>query len=559
MRRPAHVVAGVVLAFALFFAGYVARRPAAPVASSSSTTPSASYTCPMHPQIKSDRPGDCPLCGMRLEPLSAVQGGGAPAGPGMVVVGAAQRQLIGMRTDEVRRGSVSQALRLPGRIAVDDQRLYRIVAAVDGWIIDLRENTVGRFVKKGQLLGAYYTKELLSTERLFLLSIPANQALTTQTKDFFSQASIRTAGSANPQYPIDSLRGLGMDDLQIEEIHKTREAAPHVNIYAPVSGFVLSRNISPRQRFDQGTELYQIGDLSRVWVLTDIFEKDRQFLERGAEATILYQGRRLKARMTDTLPQFDPDSRTLKTRFELDNPGFILQPGMFVDVEIAVQMPSAITVPADALFDSGLRKTVFVDHGDGSFEARRVETGWRLGDRVEVVKGLMEGERIVGSANFLLDSESRMRAVSAGLFDPETDPVCGMEVDAKRAVAAGRVLEHGGATYYFCSDGCRDRFKADPAPFLSSVPHEGHGHAPVPATPAMPPMKGTGKTAVTKAAVPAHDDAPGPAKDLVCGMDVDPKEAATAGLTAEHGGKTYYFCAEDCKKKFQANPAEYIK
>ncbi len=282
----------------------------------------------------------------------------------------------------------------------------------------MEQNTVGRFVKKDQLLASYYTRDLLATERLFLLSVPANEPLQTQTKDF-SQASIRTAGSANPQFPIDSLRGLGMSDLQIEEMHRTRTAAPHVNIYSPISGFVLARNISPRQRFDKGTEMYRIADISRVWVMTDIFEKDRQFLKPGTEASILYQGRRLKARMSDALPQFDAQSRTLKTRFEIDNPGYVLQPDMFVDVELDVQMPPAITVPADAVFDSGLRKTVFIDRGDGNFEARRVETGWRFGDRVEITRGLMEGERVVAAANFLLDSESRMRAVSAGLFNPQ--------------------------------------------------------------------------------------------------------------------------------------------
>jgi RND family efflux transporter MFP subunit len=355
---------------------------------------------------------------------------------------------------------------VPGRVTVDDQRLYRIVTAVDGWIVDLGPNTVGRFVKKDQLLASYYTRDLQYTERLFLLSIPANEPLNTQAKDF-SQASIRTAGSANPQFPIDSLRGLGMNDLQIEEIHRTRTAAPHVNIYSPVMGFVLARNISPRQRFDKGTELYRIGDISRVWVMTDIFEKDRQFLKPGAEATILYLGRRLEARMSDALPQFDAQSRILKARFELDNPGFILQPDMFVDVELNVDMPPAITVPADAVFDSGLRKTVFIDRGNGNFEARRVKTGWRLGDRVEIVSGLMEGERIVASATFLLDSESRMKAASAGILDPETDPVCGMEVDQKKAAAARRTAEYKGTAYYFCSDDCKQKFDKEPAKYAN--------------------------------------------------------------------------------------------
>ena len=210
------------------------------------------YTCPMHPQYTSDRPGDCPLCGMRLEPVTA---GGMPqpalSTPGMLVVGSATQQLLGVHTEEVRRSSTAHVLRVPGRIAVDDQRLYRIIAAVDGWIVDLGPNTVGRFAKKDQLLASYYTRDLQASERLFLLSIPANEPLQTQLKDF-SQASIRTAGSANPSFPIDSLRGLGMSDLQIEEIHRTRTASPHINIYSPVSGFVLERNISPGQRFDKG-------------------------------------------------------------------------------------------------------------------------------------------------------------------------------------------------------------------------------------------------------------------------------------------------------------------
>jgi membrane fusion protein, copper/silver efflux system len=557
MRTPAKVLIGIILAAGIFLAGYAANRQPAPAPSSASTRHAASYTCPMHPQYTSDRPGDCPICGMRLEPVSAAgKPDSASEVPGTVAVGTARQQLIGVRTDEVRRDSSRHALRVPARIAVDDQRLFRIVAAVDGWILDLNENTTGRFVKKDQLLATYYTRDLLSNERLFLLSVPANDPLQTQTRDF-SQASIRTAGSANPQFPIDALRGLGMSDLQIEEIHKTRTAAPHVKIYSPVSGFVLARNVSPRQRFDKGTELYRIGDISRVWVMTDIFEKDRQFLKPGAEATILYQGRRLQARMSDALPQFDAQSRTLKTRFELENPGYLLQPDMFVEVELNVEMPPAITVPADAVFDSGLRKTVFVDRGQGNFEPRRVETGWRLGDRVQVVKGLMEGERVVAAANFLLDSESRMRAAAAGIFNPETDPVCGMEVDAKKAAAAARTAGHGGRTYYFCSDDCKKKFEAEPAKYTEGG---GPNAAGGPAAPVPPGGKG-GKTSAAMAATTTTGRAARDAtvKDVVCGMDVDPKDPAVAARKAEFNGTAYYFCSDDCRDKFRKNPAAYVK
>ena len=473
MRTPAKVLVGVILAAGIFLAGYMANRPPVPVVSQGATRQASTYACPMHPQYTADRPGDCPSCGMRLEPSAA--GGGRrkseSAGldnPGMVVVGAARQQLIGVRTDEVRLDSSSHVLRVPGRIAVDDQRLYRIVAAADGWIVALGKNTVGRFVKKNEFLASYYQKDLLYTERLFLLSIPANEPLQTQTKDF-SQASLRTAGSANPQFPIDSLRGLGMSDLQIEEIHRTRTASPHISIYSPVSGFVLTRNISPSQRFDKGTELYRIADISRVWVMTGIFEKDRQFLKPGGEATIVYQGRRLKARMSDALPQFDAQSRTLKTRFELDNPDHVLQPDMFVDVEFEAAVAPAVTVPAEAVLDSGLRRTVFVDRGNGYFEPRRVETGWRAGERVQILKGLMPGERVVISGNFLLDSESRMMsAAQAALGAAAKDPVCGMDVDEKRAAAASMKSEHGGTTYFFCAAECKKRFDAEPARYAQA-------------------------------------------------------------------------------------------
>ncbi len=169
--------------------------------------------------------------------------------------------------------------------------------------------------------------------------------------------------------------------------------------------------------------------------------------------------------MSDALPQFDAQTRTLKTRFELDNPGNVLRPDMFVDVELHAEMPAAVAVPADAVVDSGLRKVVFVDRGNGYFEPRRVETGWRIGDRVEIVKGLMGGERVVVSGNFLLDSESRMKSAAVGVYGPETDPVCGMEIDRDAAKNAGRSIAHKDGAYYFCSDDCKKKFAANPSAY----------------------------------------------------------------------------------------------
>jgi Cu(I)/Ag(I) efflux system membrane fusion protein len=264
-----------------------------------------------------------------------------------------------------------------------------------------------------------------------------------------------------------------MSDLQIEEIHRTGVASPQINISSPVSGFVLTRNLSPTQRFDKGTEFYRIADIGHLWVMTDIFEKDRAFVKPGAMATVRYQGREFHARLSDALPQLDPETRTLKTRFELDNPGNVLLPDMFVDVEIQVETPDAVTAPADAVIDFGLKKIVYVASANNGFEPRRVETGWRLGDRVQITSGLKPGERIAVSGNFLIDSESRMRLTPqvavpvAATSTTVKDLVCGMDVDPNSPSTF--TVQEGGKTYYFCSEDCRKKFRANPAKYVHEM------------------------------------------------------------------------------------------
>jgi Cu(I)/Ag(I) efflux system membrane fusion protein len=337
----------------------------------------------------------------------------APPGTrGLVQISAAKRQLIGVRTDVVERAPISNALRVAGRIAVDETRLYRIMAANDGWLRELASSPAGTLVKKDEVLASYYVRDLVSTQQSYLYAVDINsQYEQAQTTNILQ----RNTASVNLRQALDALHGLGMSDLQIEELRRTHTSATELRIYSPETGFVLARNLSPGQRFDKGTELYRIADIGHIWVMADIFEKDREFVRPGSSATVRYRGREFPARMSSALPQFDPQSRTLKTRFELDNLGLILRPDMFVDVEVQVNMPAAITVPADAVIDSGLRKTVYVDRGSGFLEPRPVKTGWRLGDRVQVTEGLMPGDEIVVSGNFLIDSESRMRAALASV------------------------------------------------------------------------------------------------------------------------------------------------
>ncbi len=269
-----------------------------------------------------------------------------------------------------------------------------------------------------------------------------------------------------------------------------------VDLVAPADGFILSRNIMAGQHFERSMEFYRIADLSKVWILADVFGTEAENLRPGtvARVTLSNTGKTFTARVTNVLPQVDPATRTLKLRLEADNPNFALRPDMFVDVELPVSVPSGLTVPVDALIDSGREQRVFVESGNGVFEPRQVQVGWRAGERVEILHGLAEGERVVTAGTFLVDSESRLKSVAQQPSQPtklpsrapengapksNTEPgiaanstkvkdaACGMMIDADKAVAQGHTLTRDGVTYYFCSDRCKRNFSAQPEHYLA--------------------------------------------------------------------------------------------
>jgi Cu(I)/Ag(I) efflux system membrane fusion protein len=262
-------------------------------------------------------------------------------------------------------------------------------------------------------------------------------------------------------------------------MRQKREIPLTIDVYSPADGFLLSRNVSVDQKFERGGEWFRIANLDKVWILADLPDADAALVQPGQQATVTLPGGRgaLAAVVSDVPPQFDPASTTLRVRLLVDNPGAVLRPDMFVDVDLSVERPAALTVPVDAVVDGGLRKTVFVEKGDGVFEPRRVETGFHLGDRVEIVKGLSEGDRIVVSGTFMVDSESQMKAAAEGVFgEPARDPICGMDVDEAAAKAAGKTHVHAGKTYFFCSEQCRKTFAASPEAHLGASGGQGAGH-----------------------------------------------------------------------------------
>ena len=473
MRRTLIAVAVVAAVAIVFAAGsWVGWRSATGSGGTAAARKVLYYACPMHPQYRSDRAGDCPSCGMRLEPV--YEGAAGPVhdeqqmsgglNAGLVAINPERQQAIGVQVGTAERKSVTHVIRTSGKVAADETRLYRITAATSGWVEQALPNSVGSLVRKDELLGTFYAREFLSAQQAYFYALDARDRFIAQGAGEAQMAST----NVQIQQSTDSLRALGMTATQIQELGKKRERTYTVEIRAPAAGFILVRNISPGQRFDSGDDLYSIVDLGNVWVQADVFEHEARWLRAGDMVSVIHQGESFRASVSDVLPVFDAEARTMKVRLNLRNPTYRFRPGMFVDVEFRVSIPSALTVPADAVVDSGRRKTVFVDRGNGYFESRQVETGWRLGDQVEILKGLMPGDRIVIAGTFLIDSEARMKAAAQGIVGSAAqDPVCGMSVDEKKAAAAGRTSQYQGRTYYFCADECKKAFDGSPAAYAA--------------------------------------------------------------------------------------------
>ncbi|HEY6910378.1 MAG TPA: efflux RND transporter periplasmic adaptor subunit [Myxococcales bacterium] len=404
----------IVLLFAVFCCTLSSTFPDAVVARAVAQEISAGrYHCPMHPSIVQDHKGDCPICGMKLVPFKEP---GSTA-PGAVVASADRQKILGIVVSQVQRSEGARALRFVGRVTPDEKRVYRINGGIEGSIRDVAPVTTGSRVKKDQVLGSFWAPNALSMIQLFIINVAGKEyAVQRQTEGKVEGDGSATLGYANIQQRIMQLENLGMSAKQREELARTRKVPDTIQIVSPTDGFVLARNVTPQMKFNRGEELFRIADLRRVWVIADVFLHEARHVSPGMKAVVSVpeQGLALPATVAEILPQFDPTSRTLKVRLEVDNPDFVLRPDMFVDVKVNVALPAAIAVPADAVLDSGLSKTVFVQTGEGSFEQRQVQTGWRDGDRVEVTSGLSPGERIAVSGTFFLDSESRMKAPATG-------------------------------------------------------------------------------------------------------------------------------------------------
>jgi len=379
---------------------------------------------PMHPAYRSDKPGTAPDCGMALEPVYAEDASQAvlPTEDSMgaaVRIDPASQQLYGIRLAKVEKDMGQGSIRVFGRVAPDQTLVYRVNLGTDGFVKETHDDAVGNFVKKNQHLAIVYSPEFLSVAGGYLSANERAPMGNAAPKDN-SVPSI-TQGSASAQARADRLRNLGMSDMQIDEISSERKIPENVYVVSPTDGFILSRNISPGVRFERYMDMYTVANLSRVWVMAEVFGKDAEAFRPGVKArvTLPDTGQSFQATVSDVLPEVDPATRVLKPRLVVDNPGYKLRPDMFVNVELPVSMPAGLSVPADAVVNSGLSKRVFVETYAGHFEARAVETGWRINDRVQIVKGVREGETVVASGTFLVDSESRLQIAANSASSPQ--------------------------------------------------------------------------------------------------------------------------------------------
>jgi membrane fusion protein, copper/silver efflux system len=397
------------------------------------------YYCPMHPSIVQDHPGECPICSMTLVPReqhrelpvpASAPGheGVIPVGLGPVDLTPERIQLLGMRTARAKREKLDQELRTVGYVLANEKGLAQIHPRFAGWIEQLNVNQTGERVQRGQVLASIYSPELLNAQQEFISAT----RWSSETKEPKSVSQVTISGLA-----VDARRRLellGISKTEIDRLAKTGQPMRALPVRSTVSGYVTAKNVQQGQYVDPAAVMFEVADLSTVWVLADVYEYQVERVklgQRGSLELVGVPGRSFVGQVQFIYPSIDPTSRTLKVRMEFPNPDLKLKPGMYGNVRLQLESRVGLTVPSEAIVDTGEEQYVFVALGGGHFEPRKVRLGERSGDMTQVLEGIGEGDTVVTSANFLLDSESRLRATIEGSATAATpsdaDPIIDKE------------------------------------------------------------------------------------------------------------------------------------
>ncbi len=391
------------------------RSPGAKSAKSAAAP--AVYRCPMHPAYTSDKPGECPICGMSLEKVVADEGheAGRSMGdvPGLAPVNMTPErvQLIGVRLAGVEQKALGATLDLVGFVAPDEGRIRKVQIRVSGWVSKLFVNRTGEPVRVGAPMLTLYSPELYQSESEYLIA-----------RGEGSQTSGHSMLSETADATRERLQLLGVPTEELDRLDRERTATTHLTLRSPVSGTVLARGVVEGQYVGPDTPLLTVVDLSRLWVLADLYEMD--FLrvragDRGSFRSDAIPDRSFDGTVELVNPTVSNETRTLKVRMGVTDPSGQLRPGMYGHVVVQGPAVQALVIPDEAVIRAGDRMVyVFLSRGGGHFEPRQVQMGRREGDRVQILHGLALGDTVVSSASFLIDSESRLKAAIEGMGAP---------------------------------------------------------------------------------------------------------------------------------------------
>ena len=415
MKKVAIVVALAAAASGGLVLGYrFGHQGRTPAPSANAARRGVLYHCPMHPQIVSDKPGQCPICQMTLvtnvEDADTAGAGPKVEGLAPLAISGRKRQLLGARTVRAEVAPFVKTVRAVGQVAIDERRMQHVHTKTQGWIEHIHAGAVGETVRRGDPLLTIYSPELLASQREYLVALDQRARVAAGASDVLAAAD-RLIEGANRRLLLQD-----MTPSQISELATTREAQKIVTLYSPVSGTITGRNVSHGERIESATSLLDIADLERVWVLADVFESELPFVREGQPATISLSylpGRTYVGHVSLVSPLVDPSTRTVKVRVELDNRDLALRPGMFADVQLPADLGARLSVPKDAVMRTGTRNIVFVSPSEGAFEPREVELGLELPDRWEIEKGLADGDAVLAEANFFVDAESKLKSALA--------------------------------------------------------------------------------------------------------------------------------------------------